>query len=147
MSKYPQERLAADTADLSWLAGNWQGETGEAQVIEQWAATTSTMMGMFCWQQGQQVRFYEFMTIAPEEQGVVLRIKHFNPGLIGWEEKDVAVAFDLVQMEAGKAVFLQRKTADPTWLVYHRVDDCTLLAYFEDEKEPQDIFRFTKQKS
>ena len=42
------------------------------------------------------VQFYEIMTIVPEKKSFVLRLKHFSPGLVGWEEKDKSVEFPLL---------------------------------------------------
>jgi hypothetical protein len=46
------------------------------------------MMGMFRLIKGGALAFYEFMTIEQEVDHLVLRIKHFDRGLIGWEKQD-----------------------------------------------------------
>jgi len=40
------------------------------------------MVGVFRWIPGDQVHFYEFVTIEQEAEEWVLRIRYFNPGLI-----------------------------------------------------------------
>ena len=150
MTKYPTTGVpAATVVDLSWLAGNWYGEKDGVTVEEQWAAPAgNTMMGMFRWIQDDRIRFYEFMTIEQDAAGIVLRIKHFNPGLIGWEERDISVAFTLVQLDAGKAVFAKRDADNPLWMIYHKTDENTMVTYFEGEDEPpklEDVFRFTRR--
>jgi len=36
-------------------------------------------------------RTHEFMVLTREAEGIVMKIKHFTPNLVGWEEKDDAV--------------------------------------------------------
>jgi hypothetical protein len=136
MSEYPITALMnTKVEDLLWLAGDWVGEKDGALIEEQWSALAgNAMMCMFRWVDGDEVRFYEFVTIEEEEDGVRLRIKHFNPGLVGWEEKDESVAFSLVQLEEQKAVFLKDESEEPLWMIYQLVEEDTLLAWFEGEE-------------
>lgn len=102
-------------------------------------------MGMFRWQKNGAIWFYELMVIEPEDDHVVLRIKHFYPGLKGWEEKDESATFLLVQLEDEYAVFLQINRPNAPWLIYRREGD-RLTSYFEtDAATPteDDQFRFT----
>jgi len=150
MTKYPITGIPAATVDdLSWLTGSWYAEKDGGRVEEQWATPAgNAMMGMFRWLQDDQIRFYEFMTIEQDEKGIVLRIKHFNPGLIGWEEKEVSVAFTLVRLDAGEAIFVKQDAPDPLWMVYRRIDENTMTVYFESEDEPpkpEDEFHFTRR--
>ncbi len=92
-------------------------------------------MGMFRWIHEGRVRFYEFITIEREGIELVLRIKHFNPGLLGWEEKNTSTEFVLVQISEHEAVFLQRKVKKSLapWMIYRLQEGQTLIAYFEAE--------------
>jgi len=114
------------------------GSHGEDQIEEYWSPLAAgTMMGMFRWIREGRVRFYELITIGLEGVELILRIKHFNPGLVGWEEKDESKEFVLVQLGGNEAVFLQRKVNKPAapWMVYRLKDKHTLIAYFEFENE------------
>jgi hypothetical protein len=133
--------------DLTWLAGGWVGEKDGAQIEEQWSPPAgNAMMCMFRWIQADQVRFYEFVVIEQEGEGLVLRIKHFNPGLIEWEDKGETVSFTLVQLAGQKVVFTKQDAPDPLWLIYHRLDNDILIAYFESAGgasiPAEDEFRF-----
>lgn len=93
---------AAPMPDASWLEGCWEGEGLGAQVTECWmSAPDGRMTGMFQLlnPDGSQ-RFSEILTIAPFEDGVALRLKHFNPDLTGWEAQDGFLDWPLV--EAGE---------------------------------------------
>ena len=62
------------------------------------------MMGGFKLLQDGETAFYELMLILEEEEGaLVLRLKHFNPDITGWEEKDDSVSFPLVRLDEGMA--------------------------------------------
>jgi hypothetical protein len=151
MSKYPTTGLKTAKIDnLSWLAGDWCGQKDGARIEEQWSAPAgNAMMCMFRWLQGAQVRFYEFVTIEQQAEGVVLRIKHFNPGLIGWEAKEDSIAFTLVQLDGEKAVFIKQDAPDPLWLVYRLEGNDILIACFENEsgesKPSDDEFIFKRR--
>lgn len=136
MSKYSTTMIKTTTVDeLSWLAGDWVGEKEGAVIEEHWSIPAgNAMMCMFRWVEEERVHFYEFVTIEAEVDGLTLRIKHFNPGLVGWEEKDESVAFHLVQLEDQKAVFFKQDGEKSLWMIYQRVDDGVLLAWFEGEE-------------
>ena len=138
MSKYPQQGLSTATpADLSWLTGSWHGRQGSETIEEHWSDVNGrSLMAMFRWLKEDKVWFYELMVIEQEEDGrVMLRVKHFYPGLKGWEEKDDSAEFLLVQLQEQKAIFRQLNKPD-TWMVYHRPNQDRLLAYFEKEDKP-----------
>jgi hypothetical protein len=82
--------------DMDWISGHWSGDALGGQFEETWnPATAGEMLGMFKLIQDDKVVFYELMTIVPHEDSYVLRLKHFGPGLVGWEEKDKSVEFPL----------------------------------------------------
>lgn len=135
MSRLPTRPLAAvSVSPLSWLQGVWVGEDADRSMEEHWSAPRCDgLMGMFRLIQGGSPRFFELMTIDVEQGALVFRVKHFNPGLVGWEERTESVEFSLVQLEGQKAVFFQRASSDHTWMVYHREGE-TLAVHFEGEE-------------
>ena len=117
--------------DLAWLEGFWSGRVNGDEVAEVWAgASVGAMMGMFrCIREGR-VRFYEFMTITKASAQVDLTIKHFDPALVGWEEKDAAARFVLTESSGQKAVFYQSSGDKQLWLVYESLNGSELRIYF-----------------
>jgi hypothetical protein len=99
-------RPAATIQDIGWLEGTWTG-TGLGGVTEErWSAPAGgAMMGMFRLVKGDRVIFYEFLTLVEQNGSLVLKLKHFNPDLTGWEEKAESVSFRLVKI-----------TPDAVWL-------------------------------
>ena len=143
----PGEPIDAAAGDVAWMAGRWVGEHDGDRIEEWWSEPHAGMMlGMFRWHRDGEPRFYELMSMEPDAAHLVFRIKHFAPGLIGWEEKDAAVTLDLVKLTDGEAVFLKR--GEERWMVYQRAPDTNdLLAWFETAAEPRtpgDEFRYAR---
>ena len=148
MGTHPEDALSSATlSDIAWLTGSWIGEKDGDPIEEQWSAPAGdALMGMFRWLKEGKVFFYEFMTIDRGEEGLVLRIKHFNPGLIGWEEKEDSFSCVLSQVDADKAIFSARKEEEPLWLVFERTEE-GLDIFFDSEGKtpgPADRFRFKR---
>ncbi|MHC4599360.1 MAG: DUF6265 family protein [Planctomycetota bacterium] len=144
MGTHPTDGLSSATLmDLDWLAGSWIGEKDGEPIEEHWSRPAGdALMGMFRWVKEGKVFFYEFMTIDDGEEGLTLRIKHFNPGLIGWEEKDDAFSCVLSQVDAGVAVFAARKEKEPLWLVFEKTEEGLDITFDAEGKTPGPANRF-----
>ena len=93
---------SAELSSAAWLAGHWLGEGLGGVAEEIWSPPRAgSMMGAFRIVKGDAVSFYELMTLVEEEGSLVLRLRHFNPDLTGWEEKGETVDFPLVSVEDG----------------------------------------------
>lgn len=87
----------ATIAEMEWFAGHWTGEAFGGIADEIWSPPRSgAMMGMFRLVQKDKTVFYELMSIVDHEGSLLMRLKHFNSNLTGWEEKDKTVDFPLV---------------------------------------------------
>ena len=143
----PTEPIRAAAGDVAWMAGRWVGEHDGDRIEEWWSESHAGMMlGMFRWHRDGEPRFYELMSMEPDATRLVFRIKHFAPGLVGWEEKDAAVTLDLVKLTDDEAVFLKR--GEERWMIYQRQPSSgELLAWFETPAEPHvpgDEFRYKR---
>ncbi len=149
MSNYPTTGLNGVTpAQLAWFEGKWQGQHGQDEVEEHWSHLAGgALMAMFRWLREGQVWFYEFRTIEQADVYVMLRIKHFYPGLKGWEEKDEATEFFLVALDEREAVFMQVHKPG-NWLIYRLESSDKLVVYFEKDGEtadPSTYFNYRRQ--
>lgn len=102
------ESPPATLADMGWLVGQWQGTgIGGATATESWLPPTgTTMVGTFIQQTDEgAIRFTEHMYLMEEQGSLVLRLKHFNADLTGWEDKDGVVTFRLLALEPCAAYF------------------------------------------
>jgi len=105
-------------------------------------------MAMFRWVKDSKVLFYEIEVIEQEGELVFLRVKHFDPGLVGWEEKDAPHEFVLVQLDEEGAAFLELDKPEPRWAVYRRSGPDNLVAYFTRGSEPDahpGVFELSRQ--
>jgi hypothetical protein len=67
------------------------------------------------------------MTVELEDEQAILRIEHFNPGLLGWEEKNDFVEHAHVSLNDDEAIFVKRSGSDRNWMVYRRTGDDLLI--------------------
>lgn len=98
----------ATLADMDWLVGQWIGEgIGGAGAMESWLPPVGgTMVGTFVQAKPDgMIMFTEHLYLIEEEGTLVLRLKHFNANLTGWEEKDDMLSFALIGIEPCAAYF------------------------------------------
>lgn len=96
----------ASIENLNWIAGHWQGDAMGGKFEETWNPSKGgAMMGMFKFINNGEVQFYEILTIVPNDGSLLLRLKHFNNDLVGWEEKDESVEFPLSSISENEARF------------------------------------------
>lgn len=89
---------AAKLSDLAWMAGSWDGPgIAGAPSTESWSpAGGGQMPGHFRQLNPDgSVMFYELLALAEKDGSLVLRLKHFNADLTGWEEKATVREFPL----------------------------------------------------
>ena len=111
-----QAKPKASIDDIAWISGHWKGDAMGGTFEESWTPPTAgTMMGMLKFVSNDNVGFYEFLTILPDGESLVLRLKHFHADLKGWEEKDKSVEFPLVSMSKNVAEF--------NGLTFRRIND------------------------
>lgn len=99
--------ISYDTIDeLSWITGHWRAEALEGICEEIWSPPLgNSMMGVFRLVKDDSVVFYELMTISIESGKPILKIKHFNADMTGWEEKDESTEFSAISLSDSLAVF------------------------------------------
>ncbi|MCP4580927.1 MAG: hypothetical protein GY839_04875 [candidate division Zixibacteria bacterium] len=108
-SKLSAAESSIETISLdkfSWLAGHWQGDAFGGICQEVWSPPSGgSMVGSFKLINEGSVSFYEIMTIAADSTGLALKLKHFNPDLTGWEEKDDVIRFPFISVSDDEIQF------------------------------------------
>jgi hypothetical protein len=130
----------AKIADLAWLSGYWQGEGFGGACEEVWGKPNlDRMHGYFSFANDKGHVFSEAMLMVEEGGSVVLKLKHFRPDFVGWEEKDKFVTFRLVRLGANEAFF--------SGLTFRRSGD-KLSIYLklteDDGKTREEAFSFSR---
>ena len=90
------------TAEAQWLVGAWSGSgINGAEAHESWlAASGDTMVGAFVQETAEgTIMFTEHMYLMEQDGSLVVKLKHFNADLTGWEDKDGMVTFRLLAVE------------------------------------------------
>lgn len=132
---------------LTFLEGKWAA-TVEGELWEEvWMAPSGdSAVGICRAIKDGRTFLYEVLTVEQDEGGAVLRLKHFNRALVGWEEKDVAVEVPLVSLTGNEVVFA--KADGSLRLTYRRTGPDELLAILERTKKGKPVtteFRYTRQ--
>ena len=133
-------------ADLSFITGLWRADWNGGEGEEHWsAASGDSMIGTFRFVKDGKGRFYELMLIEQMPDGPVLSLKHFNAGLIGWEDKAQVYSFHLVDFGKNVAVFaLENKSARLTYRAYPTGELSVLLEHPNDVQQKPEEFKFKR---
>jgi hypothetical protein len=136
-------------SDLSWMAGRWIDDSGGNLSEEVWSAPSGdTMMGMWRYVSGGQARIFEILTISVESNGIVLRLRHFDPDLVAREDKDTPVELTLIGWKPREATFEGPAVGAPglVRLTYYRASEDTLTSTLEKDGKKQE-FKFQRAKT
>lgn len=102
--------------DLAWMAGSWEGASGERWLEESWSAPRGGMMiGFARHGVGDALHEFEFVRLQPGEDGVLTYFA--QPG------GRPAVPFRLVRLEGTDAVFENPAHDYPQRIRYRRDGD------------------------
>lgn len=123
---------ATRVSSLAWLAGSWRGVADSTRLEEHWSAPAGDcMMGMFRAVRAGHVRAYQFMSLEQDPEGVLLRVKRFDPGLVGKEDRDRSVVFRLARATWHEAVFDYEGPESPKRLTYRRAGHDSMYVRLE----------------
>jgi hypothetical protein len=142
--KYDEEKGSpiATLEVMDFIVGHWRGEAFGGITEEIWSpALGGSMMCSFKLVADNKVQFYEICTISEEEGTLILRLKHFNGNLTGWEEKDETVDFRLVKVTKDKVYFDE--------FTFEKIseDEMNIYVVIQDGGEEEEVkFNYKKYK-
>jgi hypothetical protein len=96
-------------SDLAFIEGHWKASS-EGRTIEAFwlAPAADNMTGCMRMIKEGKVIMYEILAYEQSDKGLISLVKHFQPGLIGQEEKDAPVTYHFVeQAKPGLPSFYQ----------------------------------------
>jgi hypothetical protein len=142
----PAKAQGATLEDLAWLAGHWVDTEGGDLSEEIWTAPSGdSIVGIWRWVKGRNLKVVEILSIRVEEGRPVLRLRHFDQRLVAREERGSPLAWPLVRSGPREAVFEGLDTTGrKVRLTYQRPDDSTLEAVLEKGGKPQ-RFRYQRR--
>jgi hypothetical protein len=132
----------ATIADAAWLAGSWRGTGLGGFSEETWSQPEGgIMVGTYRLVKDGKPVFYEMMWLLEIEGTIILRLKHFSPELVGWEEKDKSVDFKFVKKD-GKRIYF-------SGLTFEQASNYELNIYLalrqRDDSLKEEVFRMRRQ--
>lgn len=127
-------------ADLSWLAGRWQGTWGPRLAQQTWTLPRAgVMLGTFQLAEGDKTLVLELFALVEDASGITLYLRHFTPALTPWE-KPGPTALHLETADAKSIVFVNPVDGAPKQDTITRIDTDTYVSRSEivpDKGDPQ----------
>ena len=123
-------------------------QKGDFVIKPEYELATGFLNGLAAVYKNGKVIFYEFSVIEQMDSGPVMKLRHFSPGNIGWEDKDKPYEYPLMFLEPDKARFERpdKKTA----LTFHRIGPDTMQVILErqdqDGRWVEDVFDYKLSK-
>lgn len=135
---------SAAIEQLSFLTGRWTRDTPEEYQEEIWSPIRAqNITGQFrILEKGAPV-FYEFWTVEMDHNNPILKLKHFNAGLIGWEDKDKNTRMPLRKASANEVLFEEEDGS--VTLHYQRAGDTLTCTVRHARTGKDEVFHFHRQ--
>lgn len=123
--------------DLAFMEGRWAAEWGDHRLEEHFSAPADgTMVGLFRWMSEGATRFTEHLVLEQRDDGVVMLLRHFDPGSVVWaQEADGPLVFTLIECAEGRAVFENAAGDFPRRIAYHRAAPDAMTVRLEGRRE------------
>ena len=136
--------------DLSFIQGNWKATTADGRAIEGvWLPPQGeNIVGFMRMMKSGKADMYEILAYEQTDKGLVSMVKHFKPGLIGHEEKDVQDRYNFIEASKNRAIF--EKEGEALRILYEkRSDNQFVIARGNQQNgkwEFKDLFVFNRTK-
>lgn len=109
-------------ADVSFIQGHWKATNDGRDVEGVWLAPNGdNLVGMMRMMKNNKASMYEILAYEQSAQGLVSLVKHFNPGLIGLEEKEKQDRYNFVEASKNRAIF--QKEGEQLRILYEKRSD------------------------
>lgn len=132
-------------SSLEWIIGNWHTKTENGTMEEYWYPVLGdAMAGWFRWKKDDAIFLYEFMLFQEIEKHVVLKIKHFDANLEGWEENHAWIHYEAWISEPNKVIFKAAAPEHTPWLIYEKIDSKLTAAFYDLSGNLNDKFEFSR---
>lgn len=93
-------------ADIKFMEGRWLGTFNGGPIEACWIAPVGdNLAGFMRMMKDNKVTMYEMLVFEQTEQGPIVLVKHFRPGLMGQEEKDKSDRYRFIEAGTDKATF------------------------------------------
>ncbi|GAB2521522.1 DUF6265 family protein [Spirosoma aerophilum] len=136
-------------SDVAFMEGRWLGTFNGGPIEAAWIAPVGdNLTGFMRMMKDNKVSMYEMLIFEQTEQGPIVLVKHFKPGLIGQEEKDKSDRYKFI--EAGKEKALFEKEDGSIRIIYEKRGKDQLVIQRGQQKDGKwafaDLFVFNRVK-
>lgn len=144
---HAQTTKTGTLADVAFMEGRWLGTFSGGPIEAAWIAPAGdNLTGFMRMMKDNKVTMYEMLIFEQTDQGPIVLVKHFKPGLIGQEEKDKSDRYKFI--EAGKNRALFEKEDGSIRIIYEKRSPDQLVIQRGQSKDGQwafsDLFVFNR---
>ena len=130
--------------NLAWMSGRWVDDSGGNLSEEVWTAPSGdSMMGMWRLVAGGKIKIFELLSIQSQGDGIVMRLRHFNPEFVAREDRDKPVELTLVGWNwKGREARFEGPAvggSGQVTITYRRSSDDTLACTLEKEGKKEEF--------
>jgi hypothetical protein len=137
--------VPATLQDAAFIAGSWLSDEGGVRSEEVWTAPAGdAMLGMWRLVVRGETKVLELLALRGEDGTLVLRMRHFDPALVGREERDRPLVLPLARKGDGSLRFEGPRVdggGGPVALTYVRRGDALEVTLEKDGKGQPFRFR------
>ncbi len=121
------------------MEGRWKGTfNGGADRCGLGRSAGDNLAGFMRMMKDNKVTMYELLIFEQTEKGPIVLVKHFKPGLIGSEEKDVSDRYSFVEAKKNQALF--EKSDGSIRIIYEKRSDNQLVIQRGNQKDGKWVF-------
>lgn len=146
-SSNAQTATTGSLKDISFLDGRWKGNYNGGTIEASWTAPEGdNIVGFIRMVKDGKATLYELFAFEQTEKGPVAHVKHFKPGMISLEEKEVSDTYNFIEAKKNEALF--EKDDISVRIIYERRSQNQLVirrGKLENNKwEFMDLFVFNR---
>jgi len=105
ISSYSQSPTAS-LKDVAFMQGHWLGNFNGGPIEAFWAAPAGdNLTGFMRMMKDDKVTMYEMLVFEQTANGPIVLVKHFKPGLIALEEKEISDRYRFIEAKKNEALF------------------------------------------
>lgn len=147
LTTYAQTTKSGSLSDVAFMEGHWLGTFNGGPIEAAWIAPVGdNLTGFMRMMRDNKVTMYEMLIFEQTEQGPIVLVKHFKPGLIGQEEKDKSDRYKFIEAGKDKATF--EKEDGSIRIIYEKRSADQLVIQRGQQKEGKwafvDLFVFNR---
>jgi len=150
--KSQAQQQAGSVQHLAFIQGHWKATTATGQAIDGvWLQPEGeNILGFMRMMKNGKADLYEILAYEQTEKGLVSMVKHFQPGLIGTEEKEKQDRYIFLEASKGRVIFEKEGEKTLRILYEQRSTNQFVIARGHEEQGKwvfQDLFVFNRVKA